>query len=530
MLNLRRNNNMRKGNNLLWLKIVAALAILALCIVPALTSLPTYADTGGDIGGTDIGGADTGNVNVSAGDTGGADTGNVNVSAGDTGGADTGNVNVSAGDTGGADTGNVDVSAGDTGGADTGNVNVSAGDTGGADTGNVNVSAGDTGGADTGNVDVSAGDTGGADTVDADTAAADTGDGEQAGDCFAATISPTEAAVGSATDFTLTVTNINSGPGDPNIGEVQVQVPNNFTVDSATVQCNTTGPLANWTATWNAVLSTITAIADNWGQTLAASGTQSAEIDFTATPSGVEGNTYTFFTTAFTATHGKGQAFTLGAADTLAAGATQPTVSVISGDDGQGGGGDQGGGAPAPAPALPIFGELVMPPTIALAAEQPVLTINLLGHGAAYPVTPEGALLVDVVHASPDGSLVLEIPAGTIVQNADGTPAYLNFDYDVVGELLAATPPSQDSKIVVAYQILPSGLKFSNGVATLVATYDPANVPAGATLTWAFYNGSTGLWETLDTAGYVAAGKPLANTVTTEVTISNFGYVAILAR
>ncbi len=134
-------------------------------------------------------------------------------------------------------------------------------------------------------------------------------------------------------------------------------------------------------------------------------------------------------------------------------------------------------------------------------------------------------------HTSPDGSLTLEIPTETIVRNADGTPAYLNTDYDVVGELLIVAPPvSPNSKKVVAYQFSPPGLNFSQGAATLVFNYNPANVPAGATVTWAFYNDRSGLWETMETAGYVAADTLMANTIATKIITNNFDRVAVLVR
>jgi hypothetical protein len=176
------------------------------------------------------------------------------------------------------------------------------------------------------------------------------------------------------------------------------------------------------------------------------------------------------------------------------------------------------------APPNPTVGGAAVPTTVL------EITIDLMGEFRAYPVTPGGALLVDVIQTSPDGSLTLEIPTGTVVLNPDGTPAYMNLDPDVF-EILAGTPtPPSGATIVQAYQLLPSGIIFEGNTATLAAKYDPADVPAGKTLVWAFYDETAGKWVELETAGYVAAATGVPAVDTTAAKIAHFTYFALIAR
>ena len=62
----------------------------------------------------------------------------------------------------------------------------------------------------------------------------------------------------------------------------------------------------------------------------------------------------------------------------------------------------------------------------------------------------------------------------------------------------------------------------------MLANYDPAKVPAGAGVSWAYYNERTGLWDNLETAGFVAAAVAPPNSLVTRV--QHFTYFAILAQ
>jgi hypothetical protein len=149
-----------------------------------------------------------------------------------------------------------------------------------------------------------------------------------------------------------------------------------------------------------------------------------------------------------------------------------------------------------------------------------VIVIDVEGYVASYPVTPDGALLVDVVQTSPDGNLTLSIPVGTLVLNPDGSPAYNNVDPDVIGIRAGAIASADGGSVIQAYDLTPTGLYFVNGEATLTARYNSDNVPEGTNVTWASYNADTGTWNDMETSGTVAAdGEPLAACNTTSLTV-----------
>jgi hypothetical protein len=148
-----------------------------------------------------------------------------------------------------------------------------------------------------------------------------------------------------------------------------------------------------------------------------------------------------------------------------------------------------------------------------------VIVIDVEGTIASYPVTPDGALLVDVTQTSPDGNLTLAIPEGTIVLNPDGTAAYHNPDPDVIGIRAGAVASADGGSVIQAYDLTPAGLYFVNGEATLTAKYNSDNVPEGTNVTWAFYDADSGSWTDVETSGTVAAdGQPLAACNTTSLT------------
>lgn len=129
---------------------------------------------------------------------------------------------------------------------------------------------------------------------------------------------------------------------------------------------------------------------------------------------------------------------------------------------------------------------------------------------------------------SPDGSFTLNIPAGTQVLNSNGTYAYTNPNPDLVGTFAGTPAPPAGTTIVRAYQLSPDGIIFNNHMATLAAQYDPEKVPQGSSLIWAYYDDNAGQWVDMDTAGYVAAGVEVPNTLATAT--AHFTYFAILAK
>ena len=211
--------------------------------------------------------------------------------------------------------------------------------------------------------------------------------------------------------------------------------------------------------------------------------------------------------------------------DDLACGKTQPVVTVE---------------APAcPVPEVPevpevpaeqpeVFTPGLLPLVIGqeTATFTPVLVVDMLGTTVRYPVTNNGNLLVDAMTTSPDGLVTLFIPAGTQVLNSDGTPAYLNKDPDLFS-ISAATPAAPAGyTMVAAYEFLPSGIIFSPD-ATIIMKYDAAKVAAGAPVI-AYYDEAAGQWIDLETAGYVAAGVEVPNTI--QAHTAHLTYFAVLAK
>ena len=153
------------------------------------------------------------------------------------------------------------------------------------------------------------------------------------------------------------------------------------------------------------------------------------------------------------------------------------------------------------------------------------LVIDLMGTVAGYPVKTDCTLCEDVSMTSPDGSFVLNIPQGTQVLNSDDTFAYTN---PIVGTFAGTPAAPSGATIVRAYQLSPNGIVFKNHNATLAAKYNPADVPQGSSLIWAYYDDSAGQWINMDTAGYVAGGVEVPDTLAT--TTAHLTYFAILAK
>jgi len=363
------------------------------------------------------------------------------------------------------------------------------------------------------------------------------GDGAAAaGNSFTATIDPDGFPVpvdaGSTNTFQLTVKNVSSGLGYwfTVIGRVEVQVPGDFTnVNDVEAWAYYTHPWSpniphEWSDTGiNAQL--ISAQADTWAECVRSGDYVVISFEATA-PSPPVTTAYPFDTTAYTAYpvwvqtgknwwNGSFSGVGIGCEDKLAKGWTQPEVTV--------GALTQPTPPPVAAPALSnLEWQLGQVPV-----STPVLVVDVLGTVARYPVTNDGVLLVDALTTSPDGLLKLLMLAGTQVLNPDGSPAYLNKDPDVFS-ISAATPqPPAGYTMVAAYQFLPSGIIFRPD-ATLIIKYNAEKMPAGGAPVIAYYDEAAGQWINLETAGYVAAGVDVPNTV--QAHTAHLTYFAVLAK
>jgi hypothetical protein len=157
----------------------------------------------------------------------------------------------------------------------------------------------------------------------------------------------------------------------------------------------------------------------------------------------------------------------------------------------------------------------------------PVLVVDVQGTVVRYPVTQDGKLLVDAMTTSPDGIVSLLIPKGCPVLNPDSTPAYLNKDPDVFSISAAAPAAPAGYTMMAAYEFMPKGVIFSCD-ATIIIKYDAAKLPAGGTPVIAYYDEAAGKWTELETAGYVAGGVEVPNTV--QAHTSHPFYFAVLAK
>ena len=128
-----------------------------------------------------------------------------------------------------------------------------------------------------------------------------------------------------------------------------------------------------------------------------------------------------------------------------------------------------------------------------------------------------------------DGLVTLNIPAGSKILNADGTPTYLNDDPDIFS--IAKTPsfaPPAGYTVVSAYELNPTGVTFSLPI-NLTIDYSNGSIPAGAQTVIAYYSEALDQWVNLETAGYVAAdGSAPADVATCRV--EHFTYFAVLAK
>jgi hypothetical protein len=81
--------------------------------------------------------------------------------------------------------------------------------------------------------------------------------------------------------------------------------------------------------------------------------------------------------------------------------------------------------------------------------------------------------------------------------------------------------------MIAAYQFTPSGVTFDPD-AELIIEYDPEKLPEGSLAVISFFDEVASQWVNLETAGFVAAGVEVPNTVVSKV--AHFTYFAVLAK
>jgi hypothetical protein len=74
----------------------------------------------------------------------------------------------------------------------------------------------------------------------------------------------------------------------------------------------------------------------------------------------------------------------------------------------------------------------------------------------------------------------------------------------------------------------PDDISFKGNDAIIAVNYDADNIPQGKTLVWAFYDEDAGSWTELETAGYVAAGDIIPDSVACRT--GHFTYFALIAK
>ena len=378
-----------------------------------------------------------------------------------------------------------------------------------------------------------------------------------AGNSFSAEISSTLVAAGSTSTFALVVTNESNDmywdwndwnyTSCINLGKVTVLVPPEFTYidDSLAAQStNWSGGLwtswhthtypwntddsgapllVAWTTNDNAELEVKSIFGSSIHRDYLVMTFDATAPDWCFPTGGDQFQDYEFTTSAYYwgKTGGTKKCPTYGwIEDQLGCGYTQPVVTV------------EAQACPEPTPT-PEPEEEVLTPTLPLLRPEgapmgtPVLVVDMQGTIARYPVTQDGVLLVDALTTSPDGLLKLLMLAGTQVLNPDGTPAYLNEDPDVFSTPAATPAAPAGYTMVAAYEFLPSGITFSPD-ATVIMKYNAEKIPSDGAPVIAYYDETAGQWIDLETAGYVAAGVEVPNTV--QAHTAHLTYFAVLAK
>lgn len=180
------------------------------------------------------------------------------------------------------------------------------------------------------------------------------------------------------------------------------------------------------------------------------------------------------------------------------------------------GGGGGGGGGGEGATACPL-----------------ALAVNVLGETTTVSMTVAGVLCESCVASGPENKTVVELDEGTQLALAN------NKVPEVIELKLAGSPPLPSDAAIVGpiyevnaypskYAETPSPVTISPP-ARIALAYEPDELPENTSSQFiAYYSEDIDEWVGLETAGYVAAGAEIPNTLTSQV--SHFTYFAVLAR
>lgn len=191
---------------------------------------------------------------------------------------------------------------------------------------------------------------------------------------------------------------------------------------------------------------------------------------------------------------------------------TTASVTISSG-----GGGNIGGvGGYTPTSACPL-----------------TLTVNVQGTETMVSMTLDGVLCEDCMALGPQGQIIWAADAGTKLTLANNkVPRLIKLG-------LASSPPPPSNAAVVgpmyelnAYPSLYSSISYPitiSPLCSLVLPYDPDELPDNTSATLiAYYDEELGKWVDLETAGYVAGGVEVPNSLTSQV--NHFTTFAVLAK
>ena len=188
------------------------------------------------------------------------------------------------------------------------------------------------------------------------------------------------------------------------------------------------------------------------------------------------------------------------------------SVTISSGGGRVGG----GGGGYTPPSACPL-----------------TLTVSVRGTETMVSMTLDGVLCEDCMALGPQGQIIWAADAGTKLTLANNeVPRLIKLGF-------ASSPPPPSNAAVVgpmyelnAYSSLYSSTPYPitiSPLCNLVLPYDPDELPDNTSATLiAYYDEELGKWIDLETAGYVAGGVEVPNSLTSQV--NHFTTFAVLAK